>query len=97
AAHLDEADVRDPGPSDGPVTVEVRSFEDGRGSAWYASLDIRRAGGSWRGTVAFRPRDGGRSHRTGEVFVEDDATAVRSRFLDFDAATLRAFLRSVLP
>lgn len=95
AAHLDEAEERSPVP--GPVTVEVRSFQDAAGTTWYASLDVVRGGGRWTGTVAFHSAGGGRSFRTGEIFREADAASVRSRFLEFDRSTLQAFLRSVRP
>ncbi|MGD2069835.1 MAG: hypothetical protein PVI57_14285, partial [Gemmatimonadota bacterium] len=97
AAHLDEAGDWSSAAPDGPVTVEIRRFPDPGGRTWYASLDVRRATGAWRGSVAFHTEGDRRVFRTGEVFREVDPTAVRSRFLDFDVPTLQAFLRSVLP
>lgn len=97
AAHLDESGEWTPTAPDGPVTVEIRRFPDPGGRTWYASLDVRRAAGAWRGSVAFHTEGDGRVFRTAEVFREAGPTAVRSRFLDFDVPTLQAFLRSVLP
>lgn len=98
AAHLDEsaADPEATGPSP-PVTVEVRPFEAG-GASWNAALCVHPDGSVWRGHITFHPMDGGsRSYPTGQIFSEDEAGAVRTRFLDFDDRTLRAFLRSALP
>jgi hypothetical protein len=97
AAHLDEADSLGGESREELVTVEVRAFEDEAGAPWYASLDLRRSGGAWRGSVAFHSERGSRAHRTGEIFVESDAATVRARFLEYGLPTLRAFLRSVRP
>lgn len=96
AAHL-EAD--EGYGTSGPVTVALRSFDDASGRAWYAALDLWRdpAAGAFRGSIAFHDGDGGRHFTTAEVFREDTADGVRTRFADFDDVTLRAFLRSVLP
>ena len=97
AAHLDDEGLAFDSPrSGGPVTVEVRPL-DARGAQWYAALDVRADGGVWRGRITFRSREGGTTHRTGDVFSEPEAESVRSRFLEFDDPTLEAFLRSSLP
>lgn len=101
AAHLDEAGERAPYArsrrTTQAVTVELRSFEDEAGLGWYAGLDVRRADGAWRGRISFHRGGGSRQYRTADVFREEDADAVRTRFANFDEVTLRAFLRSVLP
>lgn len=96
SAHL-EAD--DGFVGSGPVTVDLRSFEDASGRSWYAALDLWRdpAADVFRGSIAFHHGRGGRHFTTAEVFREDTADGVRTRFADFDDVTLRAFLRSVLP
>lgn len=79
-----------------PVTVDLRALEH-RGRRWYAGLDVFRDGDGWRGVLAFHAGDGGRLHRTGDVFHGSDPRELRERFLSFDDPTLEAFLRSVLP
>lgn len=94
-AYLDDV----PGATEatGPVTVEVRSFRVAD-REWHASLNVRPDGEVWRGHITFHTGEGGSSlHPTGEIFREDAAATVRTRFLDFDEHTLRAFLRSALP
>ncbi len=67
------------------------------GRRWYAGLDLFRAGEGWRGAITFHAGDGGRIHRTGEIFRGETPDDLRERFRSFDEPTLRAFLRSVLP
>jgi len=97
SAHF--ADVEDSmdGPTaDAPSTMEARAFEH-RGRTWLARLRAYRDGGLWRGHIAFEERTSGRVHRTAPVFCEQDAEALRERFLSFDSAAFAAFLRSALP
>lgn len=80
----------------GPVTMEVRSLEvDGR--RWYAALSVFRRDGVWRGYVTFRAEASQTSVRTADIFRCQELPEIRDRFREFDAATLRAFLRSTLP
>lgn len=79
-----------------PVTVEVRTFLVGD-AEWVASLAVQAVGPRWRGAIHFHRPPDSRSFPTADVFREEQVTAVRRRFADLDQATLRAFLRSVLP
>lgn len=78
------------------VTVEVRSVRY-RGATWYASLDVTPTDDAWRGFISFRRDTDSPGYRTADVFREATAEDVRGRFRGFDDASLRAFLRSVLP
>ncbi len=76
-----------------PVAVAIRTFGEG----WYAALCLVGAEDGWRGFLQFHRAEGVRSVRTADIFRGEDAGEIRERFDGFDDATLRAFLRSVLP
>lgn len=86
---------RAPGPAreGDPVDVDLRELE-WEGTAWTATLRLRRRDGEWRGAVAFRRPSDAASALTGEVLREPTSLAVRRRFRALGEETLRAFLRS---
>ncbi len=84
-----------------PATVDRRTFRHRR-RRWAARLKLFRAGGGWRGYIAFQPdreaTAGGTGNlRTTDIFVDADPSAIRDRFREYRDDTLRGFLRSVLP
>jgi hypothetical protein len=96
-AHLEDVDVSADAPTaDAPTTVEARRFtlDD---ETWVARLRCYREGPTWKGYISFEDERAPRVHRTTLIFSERDPVDVRERFLDFDLAALRAFLRSTLP
>jgi hypothetical protein len=96
AAHLHDLDDSASAPTaEAPATVEVRPF-DFQGAPWTAHLRSFRDGTAWRGYIAFEERESRRVHRTALIFRESDPADVRERFLEFDSASLGAFLRSAL-
>lgn len=96
-AHVRQLERR-PGadPAAESVPVDVRSFDSGD-ATWFATLNLYRGPEAWRGFLAFHRGPDSPVHRTAEIFREDTPEGVRTRFRDFDAAALRAFLRSVRP
>jgi len=97
SAHLEDVDDSADAPTaDAPTTVEARRFtlDD---ATWVARLRCYREGATWRGYIAFESERAERVHRTTLIFSERDPVGVRERFLDFDLASLQAFLRSALP
>ena len=96
-AHLRDLDDSAEAPTaDAPTTVVTRRFAFDGGS-WVAHLRSYREGETWRGYIAFEEEHTERVHRTTLIFRENDPVHVRDRFLDFDLASLQAFLRSALP
>jgi hypothetical protein len=96
-AHLQDLDDSAEAPTaDAPTTVEARRFEF-EGCTWVARLRSYREGHTWRGYITFEDEIAHRVHRTALIFSEGDPVDVRERFLGFDLAALRAFLRSALP
>lgn len=96
-AHLEDLDDSAEAPTaEAPTTVVTRRFtsDDER---WIAHLRSYREGEAWRGYIAFEDEGTHRVHRTALIFRESDPVHVRERFLDFDLASLQAFLRSALP
>lgn len=83
-------------PAGDTVTVDVRSFH-AAGGEWVAELQVRSVPEGWRGSIHFHHPGEARAGCTGEVFREDEVTALRDRFRACDPPTLQAFLRSVLP
>lgn len=97
AAHVREHERRPAAdPAAESVPVEVRSFECGDGT-WFATLSLYRDREAWRGFLSFHRGADTPVHRTSEIFREESPEQVRTRFRGFDAAALRAFLRSVRP
>lgn len=88
------ADV--PSPS-APATVDTRHVRI-RAQAWNAHLRGFRDDDIWRGFIAFE--DVGvvppRVHKTAVIFREDSLGELRTRFREFESASLEAFLRSSL-
>lgn len=80
-----------------PVMVSVRGIHPPESPTWYATLLVGHDGTDWRGHIAFHNDDAEGSHRTAEIFIEDDLDAIKQRFAAFADATLIAFLRSTLP
>ena len=78
---------------DEPVLIAVRECGDG----WHAALCLVGSTGRWTGFLQFHRHGTVPSYRTADIFVGNDADEIRDRFLSFDANTLTAFLRSVLP
>lgn len=96
-AHVRQLERRPDGePATDSFPVEVRSFEEG-GVVWYATLSLYRAGDAWRGFIAFHRGPDTPVFRTAEIFREESAAEVRSRFRTFEPPALEAFLRSVRP
>ena len=96
-AHLQDLDDSADAPTaDAPTTVTTRRFALD-GGRWVAHLRSYREGDTWKGYIAFEEEDAERVHRTTLIFRESDPVHVRDRFLDFDLASLQAFLRSALP
>lgn len=96
-AHLQDLDDSAEAPTaEAPTTVEARRFEF-EGNPWVAHLRSYREGHTWRGYITFEEENAQRLHRTALIFSESDPVDVRERFLGFDLAALRAFLRSALP
>jgi hypothetical protein len=93
SAYLDRLGVAAAPKSEEPVMVAIREFGDG----WYAALHLSNRNEGWSGSLHFHRTESARSYRTADIFREEDPAEIRSRFLSFDAATLQAFLRSVLP
>lgn len=87
-----------------PAALAARSFEV-RGRRWSAYLVVRALTDGWTGWLVFSTGDAEEvdpvlsapSGCTGEIFREGSAERVVERFVAFDDATLRAFLRSALP
>lgn len=96
-AHFRELDDSVEGPTPAkPVTLAARSltFGDAR---WTAALRVFRAGGAWRGYIAFDGSSAGDRCRTAEIFRETTLEELKYSFFAFDSAALGAFLRSSLP
>ncbi len=96
-AHVDDLEDSAVGPTaEEPTTLDERSFEFG-GRAWRASLRSYREADLWRGFIAFEGPSTTEPHKTAPLFCERDLRALLERFSSFEAAALRAFLRSALP
>jgi len=80
-----------------PVMVSVRGIQPPDEPTWYATLLVGHDGMDWRGHIRFHNDVTEDSHRTSEIFIEDDLDSVKERFAAFTDATLVAFLRSTLP
>lgn len=93
SAYLDRLGVAAAPKSEEPVMVAIQEFGEG----WYAALFLSSRNDGWSGSIHFHRSESARSLRTADIFREEDPTEIRARFLSFDAATLQAFLRSVLP
>jgi hypothetical protein len=96
-AHLQDLDDSADAPTaEAPTTVVTRRFTSG-GEPWVAHLRSYREGDTWRGYIAFEDERSHRVHSTALIFRESAPVDVRERFLDFDLASLEAFLRSAIP
>lgn len=96
AAHLAELDDSGLSPTAAaPAMLEARRVDTGAES-WIARLMGFRDQQTWRGFISFECDTSGRSHRTSLIFRETDPSDLRARFLEFESATLCAFLRSSL-
>ncbi|HUF75092.1 MAG TPA: hypothetical protein VMM35_02380 [Longimicrobiales bacterium] len=96
-AHLQDLDDSAEAPTaEAPTTVVTRRFKSDD-EPWIAHLRSYRERETWRGYIAFEDERTHRVHRTALIFRESDPVHVRERFLDFDLASLQAFLRSALP
>ena len=80
-----------------PVTLETRRLMTKEPASWVARVRAFRDHDGWKGFIAFEDEVSGISHRTGLIFREADPREIRSRFLDFESASLEAFLRSCRP
>lgn len=76
-----------------PVLVDLRSLDDG----WMVGMHLVRGGDGWRGFLRFHRPPDRESWQTADIFRGSDPDELRERFRGFHVATLRAFLRSVLP
>lgn len=97
AAHLDEPWMASVLPGRGAPAVLSRRDETLRGGPWTVELRAHHTGDGWHGHVAFVTALSERVPRTGDVLREADAASLIDRFVEFDRATLEAFLRSVTP
>ncbi len=80
-----------------PVMVLIRGIQPPNQPTWYATLFVVHDGTDWRGHIRFHSDGIETSHRTAEIFIEDDLGAIKERFAAFTDATMIAFLRSTLP
>ncbi len=76
-----------------PVLVDVRAVDGG----WMAGLHLFHREDEWRGFLQFTREAGRPGHRTADIFRGEAPAEVRARFREYSEATLKAFLRSVLP
>lgn len=95
-AHFEDWDeaVDAPSPAD-PATLAARELIRGD-ERWRVALCAYPHDGAWRAHLSFTGPALHDSHRTAPVFRELSAEALRDRFMDFDATSLEAFLRSCL-
>lgn len=77
-----------------PAPVERRPLRSGDRD-WVASLNIYQDDCVWRGFISFETDGLATSFRTTDVFCENEAEDVETRYQELTESTLQAFLRSV--
>jgi len=92
-AYLDRLGVPSLPRTGEPVAVALRDCPDG----WMVTLSVTGSELGWRAFLEFHREGEEGRWRTAEIFRGDDPDEFRQRFLEFNPATLQAFLRSILP